>query len=288
MRSGFGRKEGSLSANSIGLSKVEDRSGGFLNLIKSIAGEDIVFLLDARSIKDISIGGTITNWYDSTGEFESYFTDGVNKPAFTLFRNKPAVAFDGTNILATQANIAVLNGVQDLTIIWSQKFNNTGTGFILEWGTNFTSGQSFALGGIGFPAANSRAFIVSQQGSGAYCTNTPNSDYVSNDKPVVLAAVLNRNNPGAGYNKSNKPYVNGKLLEQSEQSNASNLLASMTSGLSSDLSLFLGARSGLTSGWDGYLFSMVMIKRQLTDGEISRISQAMLDRSSIAPREALV
>lgn len=287
MSSGFGRKNGSLSANTLGVSTVTDRGGGFLSLVKSIGGSDLIFCLDAYDIKNVAVSGTITNWYDSAFQFESYFTEAANKPAFGLFRNKPSVSFNTTDIMATATSVAALNGVKDLSIVWAQKFNNIGTGFLLEWGPRFDLNQSFAIGGIGSPTSNSRAFIVSQY-DGGYCTNAPNSDYVQNDQPVVLGAVLNRNSPGSGYNKSTKPYVNGKLLSESEQANVSGLLDDMTTAFTSNLTFYLGSRAGGTNGWDGYLFSMVLVKRQLTESEMSRISQAMLSRWAISSTEALV
>ena len=287
MKSGFGRKNGSLSANSIGKASVEDRSGGFLNLIKSIGGSDLIFCLDAYDIKNVAVGGTITNWYDSAFQFESHFTEATNKPAFGLFRNKPAVSFGTTDIMSTATSVAALNGIRDLSIVWAQKFGNTGTGVLLEWGPRFDLNQAFAIGGISSPASNTRALSISQY-DGGYCTNAPNSDYVQNDQPVVLGAVLNRNGPGNGYNKSTKPYVNGKILSESEQADASGLLNNMTTAFTSNLSFYLGSRLGGTFGWDGYLFSMVLVKRQLTESEMSRISQAMLNRWAIGSTEALV
>ena len=291
MRSGFGRKNGSLSANTLGVSTVEDRSGGFLSLVKSIGGSDLIFCLDAYDIKNVAVGGKITNWSDSLGVFDTNFTQETegNRPAFGLFRNKPSVAFNVTDIMATATSVAALNGVKDLSIVWAQKFDNMGTGFLLEWGPRFdlSLNRSFVIGGIGSPASNSRAFIMSQY-DGGYCTNAPNSNYVQNDQPVVLGAVFNRNSPGDGYNKSTKPYVNGKLLSESEQADSSGLFNNMTIAFTSDLSFYLGARANGTNGWDGYLFSMVLVKRQLTESEMSRISQAMLSRWAIGSTEALV
>ena len=119
MRSGFGGKGGSISSRSTGVITTEDNSGGFLNLVRSMAGDDLVMCLDAYGVEGVAVGGTITNWYDSLGVLSTHFTQGTeaNRPALALFRNKPIVNFNGSNLMTTAANMSELNGVRDCTVI---------------------------------------------------------------------------------------------------------------------------------------------------------------------------
>ena len=287
MRSGFGRKNGSLSANTLGVTTVADRAGGFLSIIKSISGSDLIFCLDAYDIKNVAVGGTITNWYDSADQFDTYFTEATNKPAFGLFRNKPTVVFGGSNVMTTATSSAGLNGVTDCTLLLVLNYEGVTappTGIMVEYSSDYNTSNvnAFLVGNVSDP----RAFGTSQHGPG-YCTNAPASAYFDRTKPTVLGMVMNRNNPGNGFNKSTTIYINGRLVPETEQATPSDV-DSQNGSFTSNRKFSIGAREGGIVPFTGRLGSIVLIKRQLTESEMSRISQAMLNRWAIGSTEVLV
>jgi len=288
LRSGFGRKDGSLSANTLGKLSITDRSGGFLNLIKSIAGSDLAFCLDAYSIKDVAVGGKITNWYDSLGVLGTSFTQGteVNKPAFGLSRGKPIVLFSGTNRLTTASTLSTLNGIRDYTIIIMHDYADAAgaTLIMLEYSPNYSATNAF----IYTVGSAPRAFGAAQYNTSVgYCANGPDSTYFDRTKPVVVGTVMDRNDPGAGFNKSATPYTNGRLVPIGEQTVGVPPTAnSMRDPLASNLNISIGAREISSSlPYQGGIGSIIIVKRKLTSSEMSRISTAMMDRYSVSESE---
>lgn len=287
--SGFGGKGGSLSSRSSGVTTEEDKSGGFLNLVRSIAGDDLVMCLDAQSINDVAVGGTITNWYDSLGVLSTHFTQATeaNRPALALFRNKPIVNFNGSNLMTTAANMSELNDVRDCTII--AMLDHEGvvvTSLIAEYTADYTAANAFAL----LIETDPRAYSLSQRDTvNSYCTNGPKSAVYDRSKPVVFGNVLNRNNPGRGINLSTVPYINGIAIPAGDQTIDGTLDRSQNSGFANDSKLSLGARESVGSApYTGRLGAFIIINRQLTAGEMSRISKALMKRYAVSEGEAFV
>jgi len=235
--------------------------------------------------KDVAVGDPITNWYDSADQFDTYFTEATNKPAFGLFRNKPTVVFGGSNVMTTAANSAGLNGVTDCTLLLVLNYEGdavTPSGLMIEYSSNYNTSNAFLVGNVSDP----RAFGTSQHGPG-YCTNAPASAYFDRTKPTVLGMVMNRNNPGDGFNKSTTIYINGRLVPEAEQVAPSGV-DSLYGSFTSDQKFSIGAREGGIAPFTGRFGSIIIIKRQLTESEMSRISQAMLNRWAIGSTEVLV
>ena len=291
LRSGFGGKGGSLSSRSSGVAREEDRSGGFLSLVRSMAGDDLVMCIDAHSINDVAVGDTITNWFDSLGVLSTHFTQATesNKPALALFRNKPVVNFNGSNLMTTAANMSELNGVRDCTII--VMFDHEGAvtlSLVAEYTDDYNSKDAFALTIDESPKAYSLSQKDTTSGAG-YCTNGPKSAVYSTSKPVVFGNVLNRNNPGQGINLSTVPYVNGIPVPAGDQALSSGLNRSQNSGFTSNQKLSLGARESTGAApYTGRLGAFIIINRQLTAGEMSRISKALMNRYAVTEGEAFI
>ncbi len=288
MRSGFGGKGGSLSSRSIGVTTSEDRSGGFLSLVRAVAGGDLVVCLDAQSINDVAVGDTITNWNDSLGVLSTNFTQATadNKPALALFRNKPIVNFNGSNLMTTAANMSELNGVRDCTIIMMFDHEaSEATTIVLEYTANYNSANAFAL----TTAEDPKAYALGQRDAvNSYCTNGPKSAVYDHSKPVVFGNVLNRNDPGAGINLSTVVYVNGALVPAGDQVIDGSLNRSQDSGFTNTKKLNLGARENGDAPFTGRVGSLIIINRQLTAGEMSRISKAVMNRYAVTETEAFV
>ena len=288
MRGGFGGKGGSLSSRSIGVATSEDRSGGFLSLVRAVAGGDLVVCLDAQSINDVAVGDTITNWNDSLGVLSTNFTQATadNKPALALFRNKPIVNFNGSNLMTTAANLSELNGVRDCTVIMMFDHEaSEATTIILEYTANYNSANAFAL----TTAEDPKAYALGQRDSvKSYCTNGPKSAVYDHSKPVVFGNVLNRNDPGAGINLSTVVYVNGALVPAGDQVIDGSLNRSQDSGFTNNKKLNLGARENGDAPFNGRIGSLIIINRQLTAGEMSRISKAVMNRYAVTEAEAFV
>ena len=289
LRSGFGGKGGSLSSRSSGVATTADSAGGFLSLVRSMAGDDLVMCLDAHSINDVAVGDTITNWFDSLGVLSTHFTQATadNKPALALFRNKPVVNFNGSNLMTTAANMSELNGVRDCTIIvmFDHEASAT-TSIIAEYTANYNLANAFAL----TTAESPKAYSLGQRDAvNSYCTNGPKSAVYDQSKPVVFGNVLNRNNPGQGINLSTVVYVNGALVPAGDQVIDGTLDRSQNSGFTSNQKLSLGAReSAGTAPYTGRIGAFIIINRQLTAGEMSRISKALMNRYAVTEGEAFV
>ena len=288
MRSGFGGKGGSLSSRSIGVTTAEDRSGGFLSLVRAVAGGDLVVCLDAQSIKDVAVGDTITNWNDSLGVLSTNFTQATadNKPALALFRNKPIVNFNGSNLMTTAANLSELNDVRDCTVIMMFDHEaSEATTIILEYTADYNSANAFALTTDESP----KAYSLGQRDSGnSYCTNGPKSAVYDHSKPVVFGNVLNRNDPGRGINLATVVYVNGALVPADDQAITTDLDRTQNIGFTSTKKLNLGARENGDAPFNGRIGSLIIINRQLTAGEMSRISKAVMNRYAVTEAEAFV
>lgn len=289
MRSGFGGKGGSISSRSTGVITTEDNSGGFLNLVRSMAGDDLVMCLEAYGVEGVAVGDTITNWYDSLGVLSTHFTQGTeaNRPALALFRNKPVVNFNGSNLMTTAANMSELNGVRDCTVIVMFDHEAAATtSIIAEYTANYNLADAFALTTAVAPKAYS---FGQRDAANSYCTNGPKSAVYDQSKPVVFGNVLNRNNPGAGINLSTVVYVNGALVPAGDQTIDGTLNRSQNSGFTSDRKLSLGARE-TTGGapFTGRLGALIIINRQLTADEMSRISKALMKRYAVSEGEAFV
>jgi hypothetical protein len=119
--SGFGGKNGSLSSRSTG---IKEETDGFLSIVRSIAGGDLLFCFE------------VTEWRDALGAYDTYFANiGTDGPSFGTYNGEPVLNFDGSSTgLRTQEVDTQLLGKKDLSLLLFTK-TNAGSTFqaILEF-----------------------------------------------------------------------------------------------------------------------------------------------------------
>ena len=290
LRNGFGGRHGNKSTRSTGKIRVADKSSNFLNLVKHIGGDELLFCVDALSINDVATDAAVTNWNDAWGVWNTYFTEGTNKPALGVYNGKRALSFDGSNdFMASNAAVSQLNGKKKLSIVYFLKNDRTADafGFVLEMDTNYYASNAFVMG----QNANNAAYSVY---NGLHKDSTyniggivGNDAYVDANLPLVYGAVFDRDSPGAGVNKSVKPYINGAPTPDASIY-SDGYEVNMTTAFASNKTFYLGKRNSDNSGhFKGSIGCMVAIMRDLTTGEMSRLSAAMLDRWNVGNGAAL-
>tara|TARA_Y100001973_G_C5158112_1_gene311985 strand:+ start:229 stop:1107 length:879 start_codon:yes stop_codon:yes gene_type:complete len=285
MRSGFGGRHGSLSSRSTGQVRVEDKSSNFLNLVKHIAGDDLLFCLDSLSINDIAVGGTITNWFDAWDVFNTNFTS-TDKPTLDLYNGKPVVSFNGSsNFMSTAANATQLNSKTALSLVYFSKNESSSDGFqtVLEYGTYWYSLNGFAvafqLGASDFAVYNGQ----DQHPDGTAVGGIAGADgtNVTVNNPLALGVVFNRNAPGAGAGLATKPYVNGSPVATSNIYTGGSTF-NIDSAWASNDKLYMGRRQGGTTlHMNGSIGCFIAVTRVLADGEMSRLQNAVLNRYNV-------
>jgi hypothetical protein len=284
--SGFGGKGGSLSSRSSGVTYEEDRTGGFLNIVKSIAGDDLLFCLDPGSITD-GIGQTVNEWFDSLGAFDTHFTaqDVANrKPSFSLYNNKPVLDFDGTNnAFRSAANVSQLNNKKALSLIYFAKVNG-GSGFktILELDALWYNVNGFTAG-VERDAADYTIYNAQDQHPDGLNTGGvagSNGTNVDVDLPIVHGVVYNRNGAGGSAGTTTRPFVNGVAMTAAQTYTGGNTY-NIDSAWVSDKLLFMGARGLTVLNFNGSIGTFIAVTRVLTDDEMGRLSRAVLRKHNL-------
>ncbi|HAW79364.1 MAG TPA: hypothetical protein DCX27_06370 [Balneola sp.] len=283
MKSGFGGRHGNFSSRSTGKIRVEDKSSNFLNLVKHTAGDDLLFCLDSLSIKDIAVGGTITNWFDAWDVFNTNFT-ATDKPTLDLYNGKPVVSFNGSsNFMSTAANATQLNSKTALSLVYFSKNESSADALqaVMEYGTYWYNMNGFSLilarGESNFAVYNGQR----QHPDGGAAGHIAGADgvNVTVNNPLALGVVFNRNAPGTGL--ATKPYVNGSPVATSNIYNVG-ATYNIDSAWKSNDKLHLGKRiGGSILHLNGSIGCFIAITRVLTDGEMSRLQNAVLNRYNV-------
>ena len=290
-RSGFGGRHGNKSARTAGKIRVADKSSNFLNLVKAIAGDDLLFCVDALSIDDVAIDGLIATWGDAWGVWDTHFVGKATaekdppKPTLGAYNGKRTISFAGDQYMDTATTVAQLNGESELTVAWFQKDDSiTNFGYVLELGTSHLDGNNLLIGGD-VDNTNYGLYFALRQGGVAYNVGAVDDAFADASLPLAPAVVFTWDG-GAGNNTCVKPYVNGDPVPNASIYDGNND-DDVTGGFSTK-TLYLASRNNGQSGiFDGSIGCIVAIMRALTAGEVSRLSAAMLDRWNVgngAPR----
>ena len=288
LRSGHGGRNGSKSARSVGKIRVADKRSNFLNLVRDIAGGDLLFCLDPSSIEGVAVGGTVTDWYDSWEVFSTRFTS-ADKPVLEVYNGKPAVTFNGTsNYMNTAATVAQLNSGRALSLLYFVKCageNAASSGqAIFDLGAFWynISGFSTSINPNEEPAVyNAQADTNSSQLNlgGIAGANGVNVDVT---KPVVIGVTYDRNAPGTGIGAATKPYLQGAPVATGDIYTDGGELFNINNAWESDQVIHMGRRhGGSTLHFKGSLGCIVAITRVLTEGEMNRLSSAILDKQNV-------
>jgi len=284
--SGFGGKGGSLSSRSSGVATEEDRSGGFLNLVRSIAGDDLLFCLDPNSIT-AGIGETVNEWFDSLGAFDTHFTAqdvAEYKPSFSLYNNKPVLNFNGANNAFRSAqNASQLNNKKALSLIYFAKANG-GSGFesIFELHALWYIVNGFAVG-IQRDSSDYAVYYAQDQDpdgvsrGGVAGSNGTNVDV---DLPIVHGVVFNRNGAGGSAGTTTRPFVNGVAMTAAQTYTGDGTYNIDSAWVSNKL-LYMGARGLTVLNFNGSIGTFIAVTRVLTDDEMGRLSRAVLRKHNL-------
>ena len=285
LRSGFGGRQGSISSRSSGKIRAEDRASNFLNLVRSIAGSDLLFCLDPLSIHDISQGDPVTNWFDAWDVFNTNFTSN-DKPTLDLYNGKPVVSFNGSsNFMSTAANATQLNSKTALSLVYFSKNESSADALqsVIEYGTFWYNMNGFSV----ILARDESDFAVyngqDQHPDGTAVGGIAGADgtNVTINNPLALGVVFNRNAPGAGAGLATKPYVNGSPVATSNIYTGGSTF-NVDSAWKSNDKLYLGRRQGGTTlHMNGSIGCFIAITRVLTDGEMTRLQNAVLNRYNV-------
>ena len=286
-RSGFGGRQGSISSRSSGKIRAEDRASNFLNLVKSIAGGDLLFCLEPDSI-NVGFGEVISSWTDSLGAFDTQFIpdNDTRRPSFNFVNNKPVVSFNGTDdSLRSQNAVEQLNDKSALSLIYFAKANG-GTGFdtILELAGLWYDEDGFA---VGIQRNSSDFSVYNGQSQGGNASNTQvgavagsNGTIVDVDLPIVHGVVFDRNAAGGGAGTSTKPFVNGVAMTTSQiYTGGSTTDINTTWG--DDEILFMAARGTNQIFFNGSIGTFIAITRVLTDAEMETLSRAVARKHNL-------
>ena len=283
-RTGFGGRHGNKSARTAGKVRIADKSSNFLNLVRSIGGDDLLFCVDALSIDDVADGAVVTNWNDAWGVWNTYFTEGTNKPALGVYNGKRALSFDGSNdFMASNAVVSQLNSKSKLSIAYFLKNDRTTDtfGYVLEMDTNYYASDAFIMGHNSNKADYNVYFGLHEDSTYNIGGIEGGDAYLDANLPLAYGVVFDRSALGTGVNKSVKPYINGVPTPDASIYSADNE-ADMGDAFASNKTLYLGKRHSDSSGHMlGSLGCVVAIMRDLTAGEMSRLSAAMLDRWNV-------
>jgi len=287
MRSGFGGKGGSLASRSSGVAHEEDKSGGFLNLVRSIAAGDLLFCLEPDSI-NVGFGEVISSWTDSLGAFDTKFIpdNDTRRPAFSSFNKKPVVSFNGTDdSLRSQAVVEQLNDKSALSLIYFAKANG-GTDFdtILELAGLWYDEDGFA---VGIQRNSSDFSVYNGQSQGGVASNTQvggvagsNGTIVDVDLPIVHGVVFDRNAAGGGAGTSTKPFVNGVAMTTSQIYTGGSTTNINTTWGDNEI-LFMAARGTNDIFYNGSIGTFIAITRVLTDAEMETLSRAVARKHNL-------
>ena len=286
-RSGFGGRQGSISSRSSRKIRAGDRASNFLNLVKSIAGGDLLFCLEPDSI-NVGFGEVISSWTDSLGAFDTQFIpdNDTRRPSFNFVNNKPVVSFNGTDdSLRSQNAVEQLNDKSALSLIYFAKANG-GTGFdtILELAGLWYDEDGFA---VGIQRNSSDFSVYNGQSQGGNASNTQvgavagsNGTIVDVDLPIVHGVVFDRNAAGGGAGTSTKPFVNGVAMTTSQiYTGGSTTDINTTWG--DDEILFMAARGTNQIFFNGSIGTFIAITRVLTDAEMETLSRAVARKHNL-------
>jgi hypothetical protein len=293
--SGFGGKGGSLSSRSSGVATEEDKSGGFLNLVRSIAGDDLLFCFDPDTIGGVAVGGEVDEWNDALGAYDTNFaTIGTTDPSLGFYNNKLVLNFDGTgNGLRTTAEDTQLLGKRDLSLLIFTK-TNAGSDFqaILEFSNLWYRHGAFTVG-ENVASSDFAGYFAQANNISEINTGAPTAASVDVDLPLVRGIVFNRNGVGGGPNTTSKPYINGLPLSDSDIYQGSSTFnidapfAQINPPTGDVMHFYLGHRAN-SLHYNGSIGTMVAITRALTDEEMGRLSRAILRKHNLASDAPIV
>ena len=277
MRGGFGGKGGSISSRTIGKQDVCDRASNSENLIRHIAGDDLMVWLDANDIVALNDGDGIQTWPAKYGN-EPVQSDSLLRPTYktSSFNGYSCVNFTGTDIMKWGAPNYLYNGTtSESTILSVTQTNVSGSGqrTILEFSSAWWSSD----GVIQSYGTSNRL----NAGVGSQEESDPNEATVRVCGPNLYNAFVScqQRAPGGG-NANIALYVNSEPAP----------VVSETSTDSADESrwnaytIHLGARQGGTLSLEGDIREFLILKRCLNEGEAFRVSKAAMKRSKITNR----
>ena len=190
LRTGFGGRHGNKSARSAGKIRVADKSSNFLSMVRSIAGTDLLFCVDALSINDVATAGNVTAWDDAWGVWSTGFEEETKPPTLGIYNNKRALSFAGDNYMSSAATVAQLNGKSELTLVWFQNDVSTANfAYVLEMDTAYTNQNNFILGSD-TDSSNYGIYISLRQndGTAAYSEGAIDDAFADPSLPLVPAA----------------------------------------------------------------------------------------------------
>ena len=287
LRTGFGGRHGNKSARTAGKIRGVDKSSNFLNLVMAIAGDQLLFCVDALSINDIATDGEVTAWDDAWGVWSTGFEEETKPPTPGIYNNKRALSFAGDNYMSSAATVAQLNGKSELTLVWFQNDVSTANfAYVLEMDTAYTNQNNFILGS-NTDSTDYGIYAALRQNDGAAAYNVGSVDDAFADASLPLApAVVFTRGAGAGNNTCVKPYINGDPVPDAsiyDTGGTSNI-----GGTFANKKFFLASRNNGTGDFNGSIGCFIAIMRACTAGEVSRLSAAVLDRWNVGSAAARV
>jgi len=279
LRSGFGGRHGNKSARTAGKIRVADKSSNFLNLVRHIGGDELLFCVDALSINDIASGSAVTTWGDAWGVWATNFEEAEadDAPKLGVYNGKRVTAWAGEQFMRGAAAEAQLNGIKDLSIITFQKHDVAAWGNILELSPAYSSnGGCFIMGDDPSHADYQSYYAL---GNSPYNIAATKDTYMDSSQPYAGGAVFNANSVGTGLDKGSKAYIDGAHVLAADLDSLTT--DNITAAFAHAKKLHLGSRGNSSLFWNGSIGCIVAIMRGLTDGEMSRLQRAMLDRWNV-------
>jgi len=278
-RSGFGGRHGTKSARSAGKIRPADKSSNFLNLVRSIAGDDLLFCVDALSINDIASGSAVTTWGDAWGVWATNFEEAEvdDAPKLGVYNGKRVTAWVGEQFMRGAAAEAQLNGIKDLSIVFFSKHNTDAWGNILELSPTYNSNAGTFVMGDDPSNANYQSYYA--LGNSPYNVSATKPAYMDCSQPYAGGAVFNANGVGVGVDNGSKTYIDGAHVPAADLYSTTAL--NITDAFNQTKKLHLGSRGNSSLFWNGSIGCAIAIMRGLTDGEMSRLQMAVLDRWNV-------
>jgi hypothetical protein len=287
--SGFGGKNGSLSSRSTG---IKEETDGFLSIVRSIAGGDLLFCFDPSTIGGIAVGNEVTEWRDALGAYDTYFANiGTDGPSFGTYNGEPVLNFDGSSTgLRTQEVDTQLLGKKDLSLLLFTK-TNAGSTFqaILEFSNLWYRHGAFTISEQRDSSDFSGYFAQSNNISqlNVSCPAGANGTNVDVDLPLVRGVVFNRNGAGGGGATTTRPYINGIAIPADiiydgggTTYNIDAPFAQINPATGDYMYFYLSNRAD-DFHYNGSIGTIVAITRALTDSEMDKLSKAILRKYNL-------
>ena len=274
LRSGFGGKGGSLSSRAAGVLTVADKAGGKYNVIRGIAGADLLVWIDASRTSN-TLDSDLTNETINNVEGTEAIL-GTNAPStvFSSVLNSTAYSFQTNEALKFNAGLFASN-TGEVTII--TRFCITGTPgnhILFELG----NANYFNIdGGIGLGAIEGGSPSQTRNWVAWGGQSPPASDGDS----FILTDQVEQNvayNLVATYEADVNPnklelYKDGAITTVNDDAEFDGPDTANTAERA-----FIGCRAGDTSPsipLNGHISDFIVITRKLTSSEASRIASAL-------------